>query len=210
MRCPNSDRTPPNLSAALRRLQRDRFESHDAEVRKSRRRQPALSAGSQHDGRDHGRDRKPHRVGIRGSGSLGDAGFGSAGSTGKPTVVEVRNWMPGKAALIKRAAAELLFTASHIRRAADEAAARRRGADGDRALHAALCGRRRRPIEAGQVGADHARSLSRRSRHGRAAEAGIGRGESHARAQCADVPRAQCRRHHRTRHRKTAVALSAE
>jgi colanic acid biosynthesis glycosyl transferase WcaI len=37
---------------------------------------------------------------------------GTAGSaaSGKPSVVEVRNWMPGKAALLKRAVAELLFT----------------------------------------------------------------------------------------------------
>ena len=36
---------------------------------------------------------------------------GTAGSAaaGKPQVVEVRNWMPGKAALLKRALAELLF-----------------------------------------------------------------------------------------------------
>ena len=43
---------------------RARFESHDAEVRKSRRRQPALSAGPEHDGRDHGGD-----FGTRGAGS---------------------------------------------------------------------------------------------------------------------------------------------
>jgi len=38
---------------------------------------------------------------------------GTAGSAavGKPSVVEVGNWMPGKAALLKRAVAELLFTA---------------------------------------------------------------------------------------------------
>src|SRR3954449_2646047 len=37
---------------------------------------------------------------------------GTAGSAaaGKPQIVEVRNWMPGKAALLKRALAELLFT----------------------------------------------------------------------------------------------------
>jgi colanic acid biosynthesis glycosyl transferase WcaI len=37
---------------------------------------------------------------------------GTAGSAaaGKPAVVEVKNWMPGKAALLKRALAELLFT----------------------------------------------------------------------------------------------------
>jgi colanic acid biosynthesis glycosyl transferase WcaI len=37
---------------------------------------------------------------------------GTAGSAavGKPSVVEVGNWMPGKAALLKRALAELLFT----------------------------------------------------------------------------------------------------
>jgi glycosyltransferase involved in cell wall biosynthesis len=41
----------------------------------------------------------------------GTAGSASAASAGKPDVVEVRNWMPGKAALAKRALAELLFTA---------------------------------------------------------------------------------------------------
>ncbi len=40
----------------------------------------------------------------------GMPGSGSVGSTGTPTVVEVKNWMPGKGALIKRAAAEVLFT----------------------------------------------------------------------------------------------------
>jgi colanic acid biosynthesis glycosyl transferase WcaI len=41
----------------------------------------------------------------------GTAGSATAASAGKPEVVEVRNWMPGKAALLKRALAELLFTA---------------------------------------------------------------------------------------------------
>ena len=49
-----------------------RFESHDAEVRKSRRRQPALSAGSEHDGCDHGRDIGSRGSGSRGAGALGD------------------------------------------------------------------------------------------------------------------------------------------
>ena len=40
----------------------------------------------------------------------GTAGSASAAAAGKPEVVEVRNWMPGKAALLKRALAELLFT----------------------------------------------------------------------------------------------------
>lgn len=40
----------------------------------------------------------------------GTAGSASAPSAGKPDVVEVRSWMPGKAALFKRALAELLFT----------------------------------------------------------------------------------------------------
>jgi len=40
----------------------------------------------------------------------GTAGSATAASAGKPAVVEVRNWMPGKAALLKRALAELLFT----------------------------------------------------------------------------------------------------
>src|SRR6266545_3120519 len=35
---------------------------------------------------------------------------GSAAAAGKPAVVEIGNWMPGKAALLKRALAELLFT----------------------------------------------------------------------------------------------------
>lgn len=40
----------------------------------------------------------------------GTANSASVASVGKPEVVEVRNWMPGKAALVKRAMAELLFT----------------------------------------------------------------------------------------------------
>ena len=40
----------------------------------------------------------------------GTAGSASAASAGRPEIVEVRNWMPGKAALSKRALAEVLFT----------------------------------------------------------------------------------------------------
>jgi putative colanic acid biosynthesis glycosyltransferase WcaI len=40
----------------------------------------------------------------------GTAGSAVAASAGKPTVIEIRNWMPGKAALLRRALAELLFT----------------------------------------------------------------------------------------------------
>ena len=40
----------------------------------------------------------------------GTAGSAAAAAAGKPQVVEVGNWMPGKAALLKRALAELLFT----------------------------------------------------------------------------------------------------
>jgi colanic acid biosynthesis glycosyl transferase WcaI len=40
----------------------------------------------------------------------GTAGSAVGASAGRPDVVEVRNWMPGKAALAKRAIAELLFT----------------------------------------------------------------------------------------------------
>ena len=40
----------------------------------------------------------------------GFAGSASPAVSGRPQVVEIRNWMPGKAALIKRAAGELLFT----------------------------------------------------------------------------------------------------
>jgi glycosyltransferase involved in cell wall biosynthesis len=38
------------------------------------------------------------------------SGTAGSASAGKPQVVEVGNWMPGKAALLKRALAELLFT----------------------------------------------------------------------------------------------------
>jgi glycosyltransferase involved in cell wall biosynthesis len=41
----------------------------------------------------------------------GTAGSAASRSAGKPEVVEIRSWMPGKAALLKRALAELLFTA---------------------------------------------------------------------------------------------------
>lgn len=40
----------------------------------------------------------------------GTAGSASSASAGKPDVAEVRNWMPGKAALKKRALAEMVFT----------------------------------------------------------------------------------------------------
>jgi glycosyltransferase involved in cell wall biosynthesis len=40
----------------------------------------------------------------------GTAGSAAKAAAGKPPVVEVGNWMPGKAALFKRALAELLFT----------------------------------------------------------------------------------------------------
>ena len=40
----------------------------------------------------------------------GTAGSAAKAAAGKPAVVEVGNWMPGKAALLKRALAELLFT----------------------------------------------------------------------------------------------------
>lgn len=40
----------------------------------------------------------------------GMSGSAAEAASGRPTVVEIRNWMPGKAALIKRAAAEVLFT----------------------------------------------------------------------------------------------------
>lgn len=41
----------------------------------------------------------------------GMPGSARAGAPGRPVVVEIRNWLPGKAALLKRALAEALFTA---------------------------------------------------------------------------------------------------
>ena len=40
----------------------------------------------------------------------GTAGSAAMAASGKPAVIDVKNWMPGKAALGKRAMAELLFT----------------------------------------------------------------------------------------------------
>jgi hypothetical protein len=40
----------------------------------------------------------------------GTAGSAAKAAAGKPAVVEAKNWMPGKAALLKGALAELLFT----------------------------------------------------------------------------------------------------
>ncbi len=40
----------------------------------------------------------------------GTSGSALPGQTAQPSVVEIKNWMPGKAALIKRAAAEIFFT----------------------------------------------------------------------------------------------------
>ncbi len=40
----------------------------------------------------------------------GTSGSASGALSGRPSVVEIKNWMPGKAALIKRATAEVLFS----------------------------------------------------------------------------------------------------
>jgi colanic acid biosynthesis glycosyl transferase WcaI len=41
----------------------------------------------------------------------GFPGSASVPAAGRPSVIEIKNWLPGKAALIRRGAAELLFTA---------------------------------------------------------------------------------------------------
>ena len=206
MPCPSSDRTPPDLFRCPPAV-RARFESHDAEVRKSRRRQPALSAGSEHDGRDHGGD-----LGTRGAGSRSPGAVGN----GRLRRQSGRRQACGRrgqeldARQGRIAQARFGRTAVHdpdVRSTAGEIAPRRRRAHRARTLHAALRFCRRREIERREVGADHARSLSRRSHHGGPPEAAFVAGKCDARPERADVSRARRRRHHRPRHRKAAAAL---
>jgi hypothetical protein len=119
----------------------------------------------------------------------GTAGSAAAAAAGKPAVVEVGNWMPGKAALLKRALAELLFTIrmfvamlTKLRRGdvaltapapfmlpyAFAAAAKLKGARSVLIMH----------------------DLSRRPHHGGPAEAAFVAGEGDARAERTDVSRA--------------------
>ena len=89
--------------------------------------------------------------------------------------------MPGKAALAKRALAELLYT---VRMSVALLLAKLRRGDValtvSAPLHAALRFRRRE-IEGHAAGADHARSLCRCSRHGGPPEAAVDAGKGDAR-----------------------------
>ena len=114
MPCPSSDRTPPDLFPLPALLESQSvsaghagcFESQDGKVPKSCRRQPALFAGSEHDGRNYGS--VSERVAQEAEVLVLSGATGA--SAGKPDVVEVGNWMPAKAALVRRTLAELLFT----------------------------------------------------------------------------------------------------
>ena len=123
MPCPNSDRTPPDLFS-VSAGHAGRFESHDAEVRKSRRRQPALSAGSEHDGGDHGGDFGTRGAGSRGAGAVGNGRLRGAAAAGKPAG---RRSQELDARQGRIAQARFGRTAVHdpdVRRAAGEVAAR--------------------------------------------------------------------------------------
>jgi colanic acid biosynthesis glycosyl transferase WcaI len=89
------------------------------------------------------------------SGSSGSAANDSAPSN-QPIVVEIRNWIPAKAALIKRAVAEASFTMRVFIALLKSLAARRRSAHRYRPLYAALRGCRCGQIEARTLCADHA------------------------------------------------------
>jgi hypothetical protein len=80
------------------------FESQNGKVPKSCRRQPALFAGSEH--RNYGS--VSERVAQEAEVLVLSGATGAF--AGKPDVVEVGNWMPAKAALVRRTLAELLFT----------------------------------------------------------------------------------------------------
>ena len=137
----------------------------------------------------------------------GTAGSAAKAAAGKPASRRSRELDARQGRI---AQARFGRTAVHdpdVRSAVGEIAPRRRRAHRARTLHAALRFCRRRQIERREVGADHARSLSRRPHHGRPAEAAFVAGESDARPERADVSRARRRRHHRPRHRKAAAAL---
>ena len=76
----HSEGCGPGIRFDRRVIRRGHAESIDAAARKNRRRQPALPAGSQHDRRHHGGDRRPSGVGSAGAGAFGDAGLGQSGS----------------------------------------------------------------------------------------------------------------------------------
>ena len=118
----------------------------DAEQRKNRRRQPALSAGSEHDRGHHGGDRRPsgreaavwccreRPAPPRLKRRAGQAGASSKSGTG---CRQRPRWCGARLP-------KLLFALRVFVALLAEVAARRRRADRDRAVHAALCGRCRR------------------------------------------------------------------
>jgi hypothetical protein len=136
----------------------------------------------------------------------GTAGSAASASAGKPDVIEVRNWMPGKGALVRRALAELIFTARMF------GALLTRLRRGDVAITVPA------PFMlpyafAAAAGAEGARpvlimhDLYRHARHGGPPEAAVAAGEGDAQPQRADVSRAR-RRHHRPRHRSCCCAIA--
>jgi glycosyltransferase involved in cell wall biosynthesis len=111
MRSPNSDRTLLNLFAAIRRR---RETVSKVMMQKSGK----VVIVSQHYPPDHSTTAAimaaiANRVASEAEVLVlsGMPGSASAASPGGPDVTEIRNWLPGKAVLIKRAAAELMFTA---------------------------------------------------------------------------------------------------
>src|SRR5258707_13704053 len=110
MQSPNSDRTLPEFFAAIRR-RRDTVSK--AMMQKSGK----VVVVSQHYPPDHSTTAAimaaiANRVAEDAEVLVlsGTPGSASPASSGQVGVEEIRNWMPGKAALLKRATAELLFT----------------------------------------------------------------------------------------------------
>src|SRR6185369_8251631 len=109
MPCPNSARTPPELfrsPPAVRAVSKAMMQKP-----------PKVVVVSQHYPPDPSTtaaimaaigERAAREAGVLVL--SGTAGSAAKAVAGKPAVVEVKNWMPGKAALLKRALAELLFT----------------------------------------------------------------------------------------------------
>lgn len=196
MRFLNSGRPRPDHAAS----RQDR--------RQDRRRKPALSAGSEQDGGDHRRDRRPPRHRARGRGALGlarraagladrsgqtarrrrqgpDGGKGGAGPARALRALVLLRIFVALLRRLRRGDVVLTVTAPFMLPYAVVAAGTLKGV----------------------LRVDHARSVFRRAGDGGSPEAALGRGGRDARRQQPDVPRAQCRRHHRPRRQATAARL---
>ncbi|MET3312654.1 hypothetical protein ABIF41_004495 [Bradyrhizobium japonicum] len=160
--------------------------------RQDRRREPALSAGYEHDRGDHGRDRLPPCRRPRGRGAVGLTRR-AAGRADRPgQAARRRDQEPdggkGGAGAARRLRAAVRV--AYVPRTGPGAEARGRRAHRHRTVHAALCGGGRGKAQGRPLGADHARPLPRRAGDGGPAEARFDGDADDALRQQPDVPRA--------------------